>query len=223
MLVTAAVSSNVTDGLYIVAFSLFIYGMSGLTGPRTAVRGNLIAATGMAVAIISTLIQPHVFDGSSTPWLIALGLVLGTAVGIPAARRVHMTAMPQMVALFNGVGGGAVAIIAWVEYRHHFLTGGSNWALKSEIPLAAGRDHRLDLLLGLQYRLREAAGHPARPAHQAAGAVDHQPAHAGGGGGQCSRAVRRDPLPGAAHPGRHECAGEHQAHALANRAPAGRQ
>ena len=134
MLVTAAVSSNVTDGLYIVAFSLFIYGMSGLTGPRTAVRGNLIAATGMAVAIISTLIQPHVFDGSSTPWLIALGLVLGTAVGIPAARRVHMTAMPQMVALFNGVGGGAVAIIAWVEYRHHFLTGGSNWALKSEIP-----------------------------------------------------------------------------------------
>src|SRR5437868_5591006 len=134
MLVAAAVSSNVTDGLYIVAFSLFIYGMSGLTGPRTAVRGNLIAATGMAVAIISTLIQPHVFDGSSTPWLIALGLVLGTAVGIPAARRVHMTAMPQMVALFNGVGGGAVAIIAWVEYRHHFLTGGSNWALKSEIP-----------------------------------------------------------------------------------------
>jgi len=134
MLVAAAVSSNVTDGLYIVAFSLFIYGMSGLTGPRTAVRGNLIAAAGMAVAIISTLIQPHVFDGSSTPWLIALGLVLGTAVGIPAARRVHMTAMPQMVALFNGVGGGAVAIIAWVEYRHHFLTGGSNWALKSEIP-----------------------------------------------------------------------------------------
>ena len=134
MFALAAVSSNVTDGLYIVAFSLFIYGMSGLTGPRTAVRGNLIAATGMAVAIVSTLIQPHVFDGSSTPWLIALGLVLGTAVGIPAARRVRMTAMPQMVALFNGVGGGAVAIIAWVEYRHHFLSGGGNWALKSEIP-----------------------------------------------------------------------------------------
>src|SRR5436853_4393297 len=131
MLVTAAVSSNVTDGLYIVAFSLFIYGMSGLTGPRTAVRGNLIAAAGMAVAIISTLIQPHVFDGSSTPWLIALGLVLGTAIGIPAARRVHMTAMPQMVAIFNGVGGGAVALIAWVEYRHHY---GGSFSLKAEIP-----------------------------------------------------------------------------------------
>jgi NAD(P) transhydrogenase subunit beta len=134
MFVTAAVSSNVTNGLYIVAFSLFIYGMSGLAGPRTAVRGNMIAAVGMAVAIIATLIQPHVFDGSSTPWLIALGLVLGTAVGVPAARRVHMTAMPQMVALFNGVGGGAVAIIAWIEYRHHFLTGSSNWALRSELP-----------------------------------------------------------------------------------------
>src|SRR5437660_1260970 len=131
MLVTAAVSSNVTDGLYIVAFSLFIYGLSGLTGPRTAVRGNLIAATGMAVAFIATLIQPHVFDGSSTPWLIALGLVLGTAIGIPAARRVHMTAMPQMVALFNGVGGGAVALIAWTEYRHHF---GGDFPLKTEIP-----------------------------------------------------------------------------------------
>ena len=134
MLIAAAVSSNVTDGLYIVAFSLFIYGMSGLTGPRTAVRGNQIAAVGMAIAVVATLIQPHVLSGSSTPWLIALGLVLGTAVGIPAALKVKMTAMPQMVALFNGVGGGAVAIIAWIEYRHHFLTGGSNWAEKSEIP-----------------------------------------------------------------------------------------
>src|SRR5947208_16666418 len=117
MLVTAAVSSNLTDGLYIVAFSLFIYGMSGLTGPRTAVRGNLIAAAGMALAFVATLIQPHVFSGSSTPWLMALGVVLGTAIGIPAARQVRMTAMPQMVALFNGVGGGAVALISWTEFR----------------------------------------------------------------------------------------------------------
>src|SRR5436309_10087523 len=129
MLVSAAVSSDVYDGLYIVAFSLFIYGMSGLTGPRTAVRGNLIAAVGMAIAIIATLLTPHVWDGSATPWLIVLGLLLGTAIGIPAARRVRMTAMPQMVALFNGVGGGAVAIIAWVEYRHHF---GGDYTLKVE-------------------------------------------------------------------------------------------
>jgi NAD(P) transhydrogenase subunit beta len=127
----AAVSPNDTNGLYIVAFALFIYGMSGLTGPRTAVRGNLIAAVGMAIAFIATLIQPHVFSGSTTPWLMALGLVLGTAIGVPAALRVRMTAMPQMVAIFNGVGGGAVALIAWIEYRHRF---GGNFALKSEVP-----------------------------------------------------------------------------------------
>jgi NAD(P) transhydrogenase subunit beta len=127
-------STNFIDACYIVAFSLFIYGMSGLTGPRTAVRGNMIAAVGMLIAIIATLLTPHVLSGSSTPWLIALGLVIGTAIGIPAARNVKMTAMPQMVALFNGVGGGAVAIIAWIEYRHHFASGASLWVEKSQIP-----------------------------------------------------------------------------------------
>ena len=101
------------SGLYIIAFAMFIIGLMGLTGPRTAVRGNLIAAGGMVVAIVATLLTP----GVSNWWLIALGLVLGTLVGVPAARRVKMTAMPQMVALFNGVGGGAVALIAWVEFR----------------------------------------------------------------------------------------------------------
>src|ERR1700748_2200042 len=120
-------SANFIDSLYIVAFSLFIYGMSGLTGPRTAVRGNKIAAVGMVVAVVATLLTPHVLSGGSTPWLIALGLVIGTAVGVPAARNVRMTAIPQMVALFNGVGGGAVAIIAWIEYRHHFASGGHLW------------------------------------------------------------------------------------------------
>jgi H+-translocating NAD(P) transhydrogenase subunit beta len=123
--------ANFIDACYIVAFSLFIYGMSGLTGPRTAVRGNRIAAVGMAIAVVATLLTPHVWSGSATPWLIVGGLVVGTLIGIPAARRVRMTAMPQMVAVFNGVGGGAVALIAWVEYRHHF---GLNFPLKTEIP-----------------------------------------------------------------------------------------
>jgi len=92
---------------------LFIYGLSGLTGPRTAVRGNQIAAVGMAVAIIAALLTPKVGNWG----LIVAGLAIGTAVGVPAARRVRMTAVPQMVALFNGVGGGAVALIAWVEFR----------------------------------------------------------------------------------------------------------
>jgi NAD(P) transhydrogenase subunit beta len=124
-------SINFIDVLYIVAFGLFIYGLSGLTGPRTAVRGNRIAAVGMSIAFIATLLQKGTLHGSSTVWLILLGLVIGIAIGVPAALRVHMTQMPQMVALFNGVGGGAVALIAWVEYRHHF---GGDFALKTEIP-----------------------------------------------------------------------------------------
>jgi NAD(P) transhydrogenase subunit beta len=124
--------SNFIDACYIVAFSMFIYGMSGLTGPRTAVPGNKIAAGGMAIAVVATLLTPHVWSGSATPWLIVIGLVLGTAIGIPAALNVKMTAMPQMVALFNGVGGGAVALIAWVEYRHHFSPG--FFPEKTEIP-----------------------------------------------------------------------------------------
>jgi proton-translocating NAD(P)+ transhydrogenase subunit beta len=100
--------------LYIVAFALFIYGLMGLTGPRTAVLGNRIAAVGMAIAVVATLLIP----GMGNWGLIIVGAAIGTAVGIPAARQVRMTAMPQMVALFNGVGGGAVALIAWVEFRH---------------------------------------------------------------------------------------------------------
>ncbi len=103
--------------LYIVAFGLFIYGLSGLTGPRTAVRGNRIAAVGMGIAVIATLLS----RGEGNWGLIAIGVAIGTAIGVPAARRVKMTAMPQMVALFNGVGGGAVFLIAWAEFRN---TGG---------------------------------------------------------------------------------------------------
>ena len=99
--------------LYIIAFALFIYGLMGLTGPRTAVRGNWIAATGMGIAVVATLLTP----GMGNWLLIILGVGIGVAVGVPSARKVKMTAMPQMVALFNGVGGGAVALIAWVEFR----------------------------------------------------------------------------------------------------------
>jgi proton-translocating NAD(P)+ transhydrogenase subunit beta len=108
--------------LYIVAFSLFIQGLRGLSGPTTAVRGNRVAAVGMAIAVVATLLLPA--EGN---WgLIALGIALGVVVGVPAARQVKMTAMPQMVALFNGVGGGAVAIISWVEFRSHGSTYGSH-------------------------------------------------------------------------------------------------
>ncbi len=115
-------SQSFLDVLYIVAFSLFIQGLRGLSGPTTAVRGNRIAAVGMAIAVIATLLNPN--EGN---WgLIALGVALGTAVGVPAARQVKMTAMPQMVALFNGVGGGAVFLISWAEFRRFGSTYGTH-------------------------------------------------------------------------------------------------
>ena len=105
--------TDVVQLLYIVAFSLFIYGLMGLTGPRTAVRGNRIAAVGMAIAVIATLVDQRIGDWG----LIVVGLVIGTAIGVPSARSVRMTAMPQMVALFNGVGGAAAALVAASEFH----------------------------------------------------------------------------------------------------------
>jgi NAD(P) transhydrogenase subunit beta len=116
--------------LYIVAFVLFITGLRMLSGPRTAVRGNQVAAVGMAIAVVATLIDQRIGDWG----LIAVGLAVGTAIGIPSARSVKMTAMPQMVALFNGVGGGAVALISVVEYGEALEEGG-NPALEELVPI----------------------------------------------------------------------------------------
>ncbi|WP_037140401.1 NAD(P)(+) transhydrogenase (Re/Si-specific) subunit beta [Rhodococcoides fascians] len=107
--------NNVVIILYIVAFAMFIYGLMGLTGPKTAVRGNWIAAVGMGIAVVATLIE--VRDAAAINWiLIAAGLAIGVLLGVPPAKRTKMTAMPQLVALFNGVGGGTVALIAWAEF-----------------------------------------------------------------------------------------------------------
>ena len=107
--------NNLVAVLYIIAFGMFIYGLSGLTGPKTAVRGNWIAAAGMGIAVVATLIK--VRDTAAINWiLIAAGLAIGVILGVPPAKKTKMTAMPQLVALFNGVGGGTVALIAWAEF-----------------------------------------------------------------------------------------------------------
>jgi H+-translocating NAD(P) transhydrogenase subunit beta len=117
--------------LYIAAFALFILGLHELNHPRTARRGNRIAAVGMAIAVVATLLIKEVGDYG----LIVVGIAIGTAVGVPAARSVKMTAMPQMVALFNGVGGGAVALISFVEYRESLQHAGGNPELEQLIPI----------------------------------------------------------------------------------------
>jgi H+-translocating NAD(P) transhydrogenase subunit beta len=131
MIIPAALEpgGDAATALYIVSFSLFILGVRRGTHPRTAKQGNLTAATGMAIAVVTTLL----LDGIGNWGLIVFGLVVGTAVGVIASTRVQMTQMPQMVALYNGVGGGAVALIAWSELRHGISEIDSG--LLSEIPL----------------------------------------------------------------------------------------
>src|SRR5436190_475009 len=84
-----------------VGFVVFILGLRGLAGPKTAPLGNRIAAVGMLIALVTTLIITGVVKTGGDAALIFGGIALGTAIGIPAARMVKMTAMPQMVALFN--------------------------------------------------------------------------------------------------------------------------
>src|SRR3954468_13619426 len=118
--------SSFVQVCYIVSFSMFILGIRRGTHPTTAKQGNLIAAAGMAIAVATTL----ALEGIGNWGLIAIGIVGGSVVGVVASKRVQMTAMPQMVALYNGVGGGAVALIAWAEFRHDLALGG-------DIPLDA--------------------------------------------------------------------------------------
>ncbi len=109
-----APDSSLVAILYIISFSLFIFGIKLGTHPTSARRGNGVAAIGMAIAVATTL----ALDGIGNWGIIIAGIVIGTVVGAVASKRVKMTEMPQMVALYNGLGGGAIALIAWSEYRH---------------------------------------------------------------------------------------------------------
>jgi len=98
---------------YLIAAVTFILGLKGLSSPTTAVQGNRIAATGMLIAVIATFFASDVKGG--VPVILA-GIAVGGVAGFAGARMVKMTAMPQMVALFNGAGGGAAALVAILEF-----------------------------------------------------------------------------------------------------------
>jgi H+-translocating NAD(P) transhydrogenase subunit beta len=99
---------------YLIAAVCFIVGLKLLSSPATARRGNQIAALGMAVAVVATLFMP----GLRNVWLILVGLAIGAVLAVFAARSVKMTAMPQMVAIFNGMGGATAALVSLVEFQH---------------------------------------------------------------------------------------------------------
>ncbi|MFZ0682814.1 MAG: NAD(P)(+) transhydrogenase (Re/Si-specific) subunit beta [Candidatus Cybelea sp.] len=104
--------SVAVDYADLVAIALFIYGLHELNSPATARRGNRLAMAGMAIALVGIIIQT---GGAGWP-SVAVGIAIGGLVGVYAAIKVRMTAMPQMVALYNGAGGGAAALISTVKY-----------------------------------------------------------------------------------------------------------
>ena len=114
-------SRTTTDLLYLVTIVTFILALHFLSRPDMARWGNRIGAAGMLLAIGVTFAQDEIMSY----WGIALGMVIGGGFGAVAARRVRMTAMPQMVALFNGVGGGAAALVSWAEFHNRAPLPGS--------------------------------------------------------------------------------------------------
>ena len=103
-----------TSLLYLAAAVFFVLALRGLNSPRTARRGNLIGAFGALVAVVTVFLSSRL---DNIPWILA-AIAVGSAVAAPVARRVKMTQMPQLVALFNGVGGGAAALVALLELAH---------------------------------------------------------------------------------------------------------
>ncbi len=141
-----AISDNpVALGLYLLSAILFIRGLKGLTRVRSARRGNAVAALAMLIAIVGTFVEIGRFD----PLWIVSGLVVGSLIGAVAALKVRMTAMPELVALFNGFGGGASALVAtsnlWLKV---FEDGGEGARVSDVLGLAPGLTTVLSMLVG---------------------------------------------------------------------------
>src|SRR6266542_2751906 len=121
---------NVLTIIYLLASVTFIIGLKMLSNPATARRGNLIAATGMTIAILGTIFLYKDDAGNNLHnygWIFG-GIVIGGIIGTLAAKKVKMTAMPEMVSMFNGMGGACAALISIVEFNR----------LMKEAPFARG-------------------------------------------------------------------------------------
>ena len=100
---------------YFFASLSFVIGLKMLSHPDSARKGNIVAAVGMGLAVILTMAGEKIHNYG---WIIG-ALIIGSALGAISARKVKMTAMPQMVSLFNGMGGACAAVISLVEFQHH--------------------------------------------------------------------------------------------------------
>jgi NAD(P) transhydrogenase subunit beta len=123
--------------LYLVAASLFIFGLKGLSSPATARGGNRLAAVGMLIAIVATLIFGQILSFTG----IIVAAIVGSLIGLVFAKTVKMTGMPQMVALLNGFGGGASALVASAEFLRYGATG-------ADLPINTAISIQLGVLIG---------------------------------------------------------------------------
>ena len=115
------VRESIIAGSYIVSAVLFIFGLKRLSSPATARSGNQLAAFGMVLALAATLLDRQILSF----WTIGIGMLVGAVIGTYFARTVQMTAMPQMVALFNGMGGATAALVSVAEYIRLMSVGGA--------------------------------------------------------------------------------------------------
>ena len=114
--------------VYLLSATLFVFGLKRLGSPATARQGNRMAALAMLIAIVATLVEQEILNWQ----LIALGIILGSLAGAIAARTVRMTDMPQMVGIFNGLGGGASGVVAAAEF---FRLGGGDLGVEAGITI----------------------------------------------------------------------------------------
>jgi NAD(P) transhydrogenase subunit beta len=142
-------TDNAAAIAYLVAAVLFILALKGLSSPRTARTGNLLGAAGAVLAVVTVLVSADL--DNVVPILAAIAV--GTVIGVPAAQRVAMTAMPQLVALFNGVGGASAALVALLELGEHKSVNGQDYAWTSYEPVADVGDSVLSVsfLIGVAF------------------------------------------------------------------------
>ena len=118
MLAVSFTLTTARDLAYLVTIAGFIFALKGLSSPKHARRGDLVGAAAAALAVAMTFTLPSLRHSGWNLTLTIIAMVLGAAIAVPVARFVKMTAMPQLVAIFNGVGGGAAALISIVELLH---------------------------------------------------------------------------------------------------------
>ena len=163
--------------VWLLASVTFILALKFLASPQTARRGNQLGAAGMALVVLWTFFTT---DGMlANWWIVIVGALIGSVAGVLGARRVPMTAMPQMVAIFNGAGGGAAAVVAAAEFLRDATPGETLFGLYVGTPLIERSDYGLtlpDRIVIYQGPL-ERHFHPRDIPHEVAKTVLHELGH----------------------------------------------